>query len=280
MRWRLPLAVIVCLALLPFPAAARASADRKVEALVKEAQALYEKGDFRKSAETLLRAYEIKPLPKLLFNVARTWDKAGDEDNAIRYYQRYIDTGADADLVRKASNAVDRLKSARAAREADEEARRQAELKKADDARREAETARLAAEKAEAEAKAKAEKERQEAAQAALKKKLEEESGPSPAAYVLGGVAVAGVATGVVFGLRANSFKSDFDGSRDLGQKQALMESAKSNALVADVAFGAAGAAAIGAAVVYILTSGTEAEPAASVALSPSGGSLSLAWGF
>ncbi len=280
MSWRLPLAVIVCLALLPFPAAARSAADRKVEALVKEAQALYEKGDFRKSAETLLRAYEIKPLPKLLFNVARTWDKAGDEDNAIRYYQRYIDTGADADLVRKASNAVDRLKSARAAREADEEARRQAELKKADDARREAETARLAAEKAEAEAKARAEKERQDAAQAALKKKLEEESGPSPAAYVLGGVAVAGVATGVVFGLRARSFKSDFDGSRELGQKQTLMESAKSNALIADVAFGAAGAAAIGAAVVYILTSGTEAEPAASVALSPSGGSLSLAWGF
>lgn len=278
MSWRLPLAVIVCLSLLPIPAsAARSGADRKVQALVKRAQVLYEKGEYRESAETLLRAYEIKPLPKLLFNVARTWDRAGDEENAIRYYQRYIDTGADANLVRKASQAVDRLKSARAAREAEEEAKRQAELRKAEEARREAEAAKQAA--AEAEARARAERERI-AAEAELQRKLAEASGPSAATWVLGGVAVASVATGVVFGLRANSFKSDFDGARELDRKQSLRESVRTNALVADVAYGVAGAAAIGAAVVYLLTSGTDFEPDASVALGPSGGSLSLSWGF
>ena len=105
-------AVLATLTVLSVPALAKTKADREVEQFAKEAEAKYRGGDFRGSAELLLKAYEVKPLSKLLYNAARAYDKAGDANEAMRFYQRYLDAAdTEPDLVRKSARALDRLRA-------------------------------------------------------------------------------------------------------------------------------------------------------------------------
>jgi tetratricopeptide (TPR) repeat protein len=94
------------------PASAKSREDSQIEEFAKQAEAKYKQGDFRGSAELLLRAYEVKALPKLLYNAARAYDKAGDTNEAMRFYQRYLDAEkTDPDLVKKSARALDRLRA-------------------------------------------------------------------------------------------------------------------------------------------------------------------------
>jgi tetratricopeptide (TPR) repeat protein len=72
------------------------SAEAQVERLAAEAVNAYKVADYNRAVELLTRAYEIRQVPALLYNMAKAYDKLGDIDRACEVYRRYADS-ADAD---------------------------------------------------------------------------------------------------------------------------------------------------------------------------------------
>jgi hypothetical protein len=88
-------------ALLLSPRVRAESAEAQVERLAAEATLAYRGADYNRAVELLQRAYEIRQVPALLYNMARAYDKLGDVAHAYQAYRRYADC-ADADLKLKA----------------------------------------------------------------------------------------------------------------------------------------------------------------------------------
>ncbi len=72
-----------------------------VEKLAAEAAGAYRAGDFAKAAELLERAYQIEPLSAILYNLAKAYEKLGQSEKAADRYARYA-AAADADPKLKA----------------------------------------------------------------------------------------------------------------------------------------------------------------------------------
>lgn len=257
MPTRLVGVALVAALLAPAPALAKQSTDAKVKELVKQGQAQYTAGDYASAVQTLQKAYELKPIPTLLFNIARAYDKAGDAEHALGFYRRYRDSSPDdAKLLGEASRAIDRLEAAQREKE---------EKKRAEDAAREQqrkqEEERLAAERAKLE-------QQQAEAQKAQQLREQQQLAPKPRSravpYALIGVGGAAVLGGGVLGLTAKSLADDEKASTDPIAKPDLRSRAKTRALAADVAYGV-GAAALATGIVLILT---EPKPAAEAPVS------------
>ena len=77
------------------------SAEAQVERLASEAVNAYRGADYNRAVELLTRAYEIRQVPALLYNLAKAYDKLGDIDHAYETYARYSGS-ADADPKLKA----------------------------------------------------------------------------------------------------------------------------------------------------------------------------------
>ena len=266
----------VVAALFPPAAAASSADDAKIERLVKDAQKAYDANDGKKSAELLLKAYEVKAVPKLLFNIARSFEKCGDEEQAIRYYERYVDAGDETALVRRASKALERLKELRDARLAADKKKQEDESRKTEQAKKEAEDAKASAQKAEADARA-----RETAASAPpARARAAVSSGPSPVGFGLAGLAVVGLGVGIGFGVSANSSRSEYAAATDYAQKSELRSRTQQKALIADISYGVAGAAAIAAVIVLVVTTGrTDAQAGLEVGVGPGSVAVSGTWG-
>jgi hypothetical protein len=113
----------------------------------KAAEAAKQRHDYKTAADKYLAAYELFPDPEFFFDCGEVYRLAGDEVNALTYYQKYLDLepgGRGAPVARSAvtelRRSLDAKKaevSAAAKRKADDDARRKAD----DDARRSAEIA-------------------------------------------------------------------------------------------------------------------------------------------
>jgi tetratricopeptide (TPR) repeat protein len=79
------------------------SAEAQVERLASDAVNAYKGADYNRAVELLQRAYEIRQVPALLYNLAKAYDKLGDGDHAYDTYRRYADS-ADADPRLKAKS--------------------------------------------------------------------------------------------------------------------------------------------------------------------------------
>jgi tetratricopeptide (TPR) repeat protein len=77
------------------------SAEAQVERLAAEAVNAYRGAEYNRAVELLTRAYEIRQVPALLYNLAKAYDKLGDVEHAYDSYRRYADS-ADADPKLKA----------------------------------------------------------------------------------------------------------------------------------------------------------------------------------
>ena len=247
------IAVVALIAAAPVLAA---GADK----LVKEAEKLYQAGKYLEAAEALKKAYDDKPHPNLIYNIARAYEQAGDIRGALEYYQRYIASkeGTDSALLKKSALAVDRLK---ALVEKDEAAKKE-RLKLEEEVKRirerAAEEQRLAKEAEE--------KRQQEEARAAAQREADAEaaqrsrSGSRTISYIAGGAAVVGLGAGIFFGLGANAAKARFTAAETVADKQAAQAQTRSNALFADIGYGLA--AAGGATAVIFFLRGREEPPA------------------
>lgn len=224
------------------------AANSNFNRLVKEAERLYEAGKYKNSAERLIEAYAYSPHPRIIYNIARAYDQAGELDLALEYYQRYVGSkeGTDPTLLKRSALSIDRVRGLIAQRDAEQ--KKQAE----EQARVEAE-AKAAREKAEREtaAKKQAEEELRAREIASAKARASARSTSRIAAYALGGVAVAGLATGTIMGLQANSTKGRFTQAETVADKERFAGQTKTNALIADAGFGIGVAAAIAAVLLY-----------------------------
>jgi hypothetical protein len=71
-------------------------AGTQVERLAAEANNAYRASEYRRAVELLERAYAIQQDARLVFNLAKAYDKLGDQTKALDYYRRYRDS-TDAD---------------------------------------------------------------------------------------------------------------------------------------------------------------------------------------
>lgn len=256
------------LLLVSSPLPVRADADSEVSRLAAESHRLYQDGKYREAAQTLLKAYEAKPIPTLLFNVARCLDKAGDVSESIRYYQRFLDSPQGNDpaalrMTKQTAQALDRLRQVESQQKQDALA---ADAKKEQERMAAEERARVAEAETKA-AKASAQREKEAAAEA-------RQANPAPAAearskvpgIALIGLGVAGIGTGAVFGVLASSAANETQSTFDPTTKPELRSTARTRAVIADVAYGVGGAAAVVGTILLIRSLGSDAPPPATTA--------------
>jgi tetratricopeptide (TPR) repeat protein len=86
------LAVLLALALAtPSVRADDRGAAAEAKAAYQEGTAAYERGRFEEAIAAFGRAYDLDPAPMLLFNLAQSYWKAGQNDRALVTYRRYLD---------------------------------------------------------------------------------------------------------------------------------------------------------------------------------------------
>lgn len=246
------LALLLALSLArPVPAlAADASKEAEVSALAVKAQEQYQSGAYLESAETLLEAYALIPVPKLLYNAARAFEKAGDEARALTHFRKFLDSpGADPELMQRTAKAIAELEASRFRREA--AAKEQA---------LEAERRALAEEQARETKEAEARRRAREAAE--RKRRAEETASERTLAYVLLGAGALAAGGGAVLGVSALDSHDAWKDEPRLEDRRALASDGRRDALLADVSYGAS-AVLVGVGVWFLVgTLGDGEEPA------------------
>jgi tetratricopeptide (TPR) repeat protein len=246
----------------------------KVSALNNDAQALYNKGDFAGALKLLLEANQIEPSATLTYNLARTYDNLAENEKALEYYRKYVglpSTETDPDKVRKANQNMDRLRNLLARQEADSRIRdaEKARLEKeARDARQKAESEgeRARRQKAEFEAKEKAR----------LDAEQSKTSGRKVATFVVGGIGLAALASGLVLGLLSSSSKTAFRAATLLEDKRARQGDTVTQSLVADVSLLVGVACAVTALILFPKGEAEGAAAGLSFSPLPGGGAFGV----
>jgi tetratricopeptide (TPR) repeat protein len=64
--------------------------EAQVERLATDAVTAYRGADYNRAVELLTKAYEIRQVPALLYNLAKAYDKLGDVEHAGDAYHRYV----------------------------------------------------------------------------------------------------------------------------------------------------------------------------------------------
>jgi iron complex outermembrane receptor protein len=82
------------LLLLVLGASRKASADERTEARAhfKRGMALIVEGQYGAGIEELKKAYDTRPHPNVLYNIARAYVDEGDLENAVIYYRKYLES--------------------------------------------------------------------------------------------------------------------------------------------------------------------------------------------
>lgn len=65
-----------------------------------QGMAAYQANDFGRAAQLLTRADEVLSSPELAFNIAYCYQRMSEPARAIRYYERFLQTGSPTDAVR------------------------------------------------------------------------------------------------------------------------------------------------------------------------------------
>lgn len=214
------------------PPASSASSSEKTRAaeLFKKGSEAYMKGDFTTAIANLEEAYKIDPQPVLVYNRARAHEGLGHTDEAIKLYEQYLQEEPSSPDRGAIEQRLATLK-------------KQRDEKAASDAER----ARLEKER----------RERENAPPPPPKKH-------SQLPYVVGGVGVAGLAAGVVFGLMAKGKESDGESAKSQVDAVDARDSGQSLATVANVCFIAGGVLLAAGAVWWALDHGGGSKKTAS----------------
>jgi len=243
---RLVLVLLAALLLVPAPVHAQRGGSRNPKELIKQAERLYDQKKYLEAAALLEKANESLSDSRLIYNIARAYDQAGRETEAISYYEKYLTDGEDAQLRKRSRSAIDRLRLQKEKEQrtaAETEAERKRLRGEAESAQRRAEAERVAARRAD------------EANQQRLKVAYEEAQVSRKRMQVtslaLGGVALAGVGMGTFFGLQANGSRTEFGAARELDAKLAAKDATRNNALIADIGFGVGVVGAVAAILLY-----------------------------
>jgi tetratricopeptide (TPR) repeat protein len=262
------LAFVMMMALLLAPGAALAQRGRSAKELIKEAERLYDARKYEESVELLLQAYTLAPHPRLLYNIARAYDQAGNANAAIEYYLKYLGTADEGapEVRKRARLSVERLQLQQ---KKEDEANRAAEAERKR-LQEEAEASRRRAEE-EAELARRAEEANQLRRKADLESAVAAHRRSQVMSFALGGVAVAGAGTGIFFGLQATQARAGLKDATTLQGKEAVVSDTRGKALVADIGFGVGLASAVAAVMLYPKSPAPTQEGTARLTVAPRG---------
>lgn len=211
------------------PAADKADKARAADLFKKSADA-YMKGDFAQAIKLLDEAYALDPQPVLVYNQARAHEGLGHLDEAITLYETYLQREPSSPDRGAIEQRVATLKK-------EKEDRERVEKEKAD----------VAAQKAQQDEQQKALEQRErDAAQSPPRKR-------SVLPYVVGGVGVAGIATGSIFGILALGQQSKGNDANNLRDATSHRDTGKTFATVSNVGFIVGGVLLAGGVVWWIL---------------------------
>ena len=242
-----PVSLLVAACLLAAaPAYAQRADPRSAKELVTKGTRLYDQKKYVEAAEMLEKANELAPNPTLLFNIARAYDQAGRTKEAITYYEQYTIDGEDAQLRKRARSAVDRLRLQQQREEASA-AEAEAERKRL---REETEAAELRMQQ-EREVARQTEEANQQRLEAAYRDTMASRQRTRITSFALGGLAVAGVGMGVVFGIQAAGARTEFNNAQSLDTKLAARDATRNRALLADIGYGVGIVSAVAAILLY-----------------------------
>lgn len=226
--------LILCLLLLsvgaaPMNAAAQDDTVAKLEQLNAQAREKYKSRDYAGAISLFKEAYEIEPVPNLLYNIAKCHEKLKQWDDAINYYNEFV-VSPDVDpKVRKETLAhVEELKKIKAL---EQQANTPDDKKDPDDKKGNV-------------------------------VEPKPEAGPDrTGAYIALGAGAALIGTGVAFGLMANSQQSTFDSATSSDDRKAARDSGTTYAMIADVGYGL-GVIGLGVGAYFWLTAEDKTETA------------------
>lgn len=196
----------------------------KVERLSEEGAELFGQAAYAEAIERFEEAYKLEPVANLLYNIALSYERMGDKDNAIVYYEKFIIAG-DADP----ENRSKALKRARALQdERDYNNRKNKPPQEPTPAKRDDGLGGLAV-----------------------------------TGIVATGLGAAMAGTGAVFGLMAQETHDNFKAARNVQDKRSFQEDAEQSALIADILFISGGVAiASGVTMIIIDSVGGNEAPA------------------
>ncbi len=233
MKFRRLLSVLICAVTLalggPLAAQEEDPDVARVEALSQEGAEAFQAGRYRDAIVRFKEAYALVPVANLLYNIALSYERIGDGDAAITYYEKFI-VADDADPEVRGV-ALGRLKDLGRARRAEvvEPIGPDKPVEPTGPNNGGAETGGGNGQNSDS-------------------------SGTwTTVGIITAGVGVALVGTGVVFGQVSSSEQDNFDGSLDANEKALSRSAAEKNALTADILFGAGGLAIVGGITMIIL---------------------------
>ena len=87
---RLSSSALLLLTLALWPAVAAADTRTDARRYFNRGMEAIQEGRTREGIELLIQAYEIKPHPHVLFNVARAYASVNEVDLAIEYFEKYL----------------------------------------------------------------------------------------------------------------------------------------------------------------------------------------------
>lgn len=212
----------------PLSVFAQDDATAKIESLSEEAGEAYRDGEYEKAIALFEEAYAIQPIPNLLFNIARVYEKLENWAQAEKYYREFIKSPeAEASAREAALERVDSLKQL-------QQVASQPETPPEPDVPAEPEEPAVVA----------------QPTQPPPKKS-------SPLPWILIGTGGGLALTGGVFGILAAGKQSTFNNATTAEEKLSARKSGKTFALVADIGYGL-GIASAAVGVVLLLTGSSE----------------------
>jgi tetratricopeptide (TPR) repeat protein len=223
------------------PAWADEEAEQRAAELFHESAGHYRAGRFDRAIALLEEAHRLSGAPVLLFNLAKAYEGKGDQETAIRFYERYL---AEAEDVPDRGALERKIATLRA------------QIAKNRELQRNVEAERRRAEEAE-----------------------REKPSPSAVPWVLAGAGFAGLAVGVVLGVLAKDKEDEVEAEPVQLDADALLDEAERLAIGANVAFAVGGALALAGAtwgIVDVVLVNREPEVQAVLEIGATGVALTL----
>ena len=245
--------VVAVVSMSPLPVFAQQSGaltpeqQKRSDALVKEAVESYSERRYEEAIELFKQAYEIQQEPELLYNIARSYERLSDNENAVEWYQRFLDVPGTTGELR--TRARDNIAALRREIDAMKAAADKAEHETADDQKESAEGA-----DAKVEAVPSSDTVSQQDKTASNTQKNKKSRRPLRiAGWSAAGVGAAALVTGGIFGGLALSAKNDYDAAKYNEERITYRDDTERDALIFDITFfSGAGLAAAGIALLVV----------------------------
>lgn len=210
-------------------AAPAAAAEKTFKEHVDAGLDAYEARRYTDAIEHFETAFALKPEPNLVYNIARSYERALMRTQAIAAYQRFVSLeGTTAVLRKRALAQMEAIRSEQAILARSKKPREANEPKPPPEA-------------------------------VVVTAAPPPPSALGPLPWVVVGVGVASIVAGGVFGVQASSHQSDFEAATNIDAKRTARDRARRDAMYADVLIG--GGLVLGAVGVALHFFGPDEEP-------------------